>query len=205
MRLCLPSCIMRVHELGDHPVAELRIGQHVSALDFTFAWHASVTSAVDGAHGTIPPSRASGQLLLRSSWLRTSSGSATVLDADRVERAADDVVADAGKILHAAAADEHHRVLLQVVPDAGNVRRHLDAVGEPDAGHLAERRVRLLRGRACRRACRRRASAASAAAPGALPLAPLLRAPCLISWLIVGIERVSRLARTPSENRNWPF
>src|SRR5262245_7633768 len=71
---------------------------------------------------------------------------ATVLDADGVERPADDVVADARKVLHAATPDEHHRVLLEVVADAGDVGRDLDAVRQPDAGDLAERRVRLLRG-----------------------------------------------------------
>src|SRR5512140_1082808 len=69
------------------------------------------------------------------------------LDAHRVEGAADNVVAHAGEVLHAAAADEDHRVLLEVVPDAGDVARHLEAVGQADAGHLAERRVRLLRSR----------------------------------------------------------
>src|SRR5512145_1352067 len=69
------------------------------------------------------------------------------LDADRVEGAAHDVVAHAGEILHASAADEDHRVLLEVVPDARDVARHLEAVGEPDARDLAERGVRLLRGR----------------------------------------------------------
>src|SRR5205085_8842051 len=38
-----------------------------------------------------------------------------VLHALRIERAAHDVVAHAGQVLHAAAADQHHRVLLQVV------------------------------------------------------------------------------------------
>src|SRR5512143_1924999 len=66
------------------------------------------------------------------------------LDADRIEGAANDVVAHAGEVLHAAAADEDHRVLLEVVPDARDVARHLEAVGEPHARHLAERRVRLL-------------------------------------------------------------
>src|SRR3990170_1690501 len=47
-----------------------------------------------------------------------------VLDALRVEHAAEDVVADAGKILHAAAADEHHRVLLQVMALARDVTDH---------------------------------------------------------------------------------
>src|SRR5919107_2709952 len=76
-----------------------------------------------------------------------------VLDALGVERAADDLVADAGEVLHPAAADEHDRVLLEVVADTGDVRRHLDAAGEPHTSHLAERRVRLLgRGRVDARA-----------------------------------------------------
>src|SRR2546425_7482197 len=86
-----------------------------------------------------------GNLRLRAlrAVLRTTLLAA--LDADGVERAADNVIADAGEILHAAAANQHQRVLLQVVPDAGNVGRHLDPVGEPHARDLAQRRVRLLR------------------------------------------------------------
>src|SRR2546428_13818307 len=38
-----------------------------------------------------------------------------------VERAADDVVAHARQILHAAAADHHDRVLLQIMPFARDV------------------------------------------------------------------------------------
>src|SRR5207302_10252212 len=66
-------------------------------------------------------------------------------DADRVERAANDVVADARQVLHAAAADHDDGVLLQVVPDSGDVAGDLHPVGEPHARHLAQRRVRLLR------------------------------------------------------------
>ena len=66
---------------------------------------------------------------------------------DGVERPADDVVPHARQVLHAAPADEHDRVLLQVVAHARDVGRDLDAVGEPDARDLAQRRVRLLRRR----------------------------------------------------------
>src|SRR3954471_9085921 len=69
-----------------------------------------------------------------------------VLHALRVERAADDLVADAGEVLHPAAAHEHDRVLLKVVTHARDVRRDLDAPGEGHTRHLAPRRVRLLRG-----------------------------------------------------------
>src|ERR671916_3301443 len=83
-------------------------------------------------------------LLLRAV---TAAGLLAVADTLGVQRAADDLVAHAREVLHAAAAHEHHRVLLQVVADARDVGGHLDATGEPDAGDLAQRRVRLLRRR----------------------------------------------------------
>src|SRR5262249_6110276 len=64
-----------------------------------------------------------------------------------VERAANDVVADAWKIFHTAAPNHHDRVLLEIVADARDVGRGLQAVGEPHAGHLAQGRIRLLRRR----------------------------------------------------------
>src|ERR1700728_329976 len=70
-----------------------------------------------------------------------------VLDALGIEHAAQDVVAHARQILDAAAADHHHRVLLQVMALARDVADHLEAVGETNLGDLAERRVRLLRRR----------------------------------------------------------
>src|SRR4051812_23470882 len=83
-------------------------------------------------------------LLLRAV---TAASLLAVADTLGVERAADDLVADAGQVLHPAAAHEHHRVLLQVVADARDVGGHLDATGQADASDLAQRRVRLLRRR----------------------------------------------------------
>src|SRR4051812_30114623 len=57
------------------------------------------------------------------------------------------MVADARKVANAAAADQDHAMLLEVVALAGNVADHLALVGQADLGHLAQRRVRLLRGR----------------------------------------------------------
>src|SRR3978361_1141658 len=68
-----------------------------------------------------------------------------VLDALGVEHAAQDVVADARQILDAAAADHHHRVLLNVMPPTRNVADDLEAVGQTYLCNLAKRRVRLLR------------------------------------------------------------
>src|SRR5208283_4940452 len=73
------------------------------------------------------------------------AAAAAFLDARRVQRAAHDVVAHAGKVLNAAAAHEHDRVLLQVVALVGDVGDDLVAVRQPDLGHLADGRVRLLR------------------------------------------------------------
>src|SRR5512142_2260156 len=53
-----------------------------------------------------------------------------VLDAGGVEAAAHHVIAHARQVLHAAAADQHHRVLLQIVALAADVADHLEAVGE---------------------------------------------------------------------------
>src|SRR5207245_422788 len=61
----------------------------------------------------------------------------SVLHALGVEHAAQDVVAHAREVLHAAAADHHHRVLLQIVALARYVADDLEAVGEPHLGDLA--------------------------------------------------------------------
>src|SRR5579859_6450459 len=53
------------------------------------------------------------------------AGLLAVGDAARVERGADDLVAEARQVLDAAAADEHDRVLLEVVALARDVRADL--------------------------------------------------------------------------------
>src|ERR1700761_9217296 len=70
-----------------------------------------------------------------------------ILDALGIQHAADDVVAHARKVLHAAAADQHNAVLLKVVAFAGNVGQRFEAVGQAHLGDLAQRGVRLLRRR----------------------------------------------------------
>ena len=64
--------------------------------------------------------------------------------ANRIQRSTHNVVTNTRQILNTAAADEHNRVLLQVVADARNVGRNLDPVGQTNARNLAQRRVRLL-------------------------------------------------------------
>jgi len=55
------------------------------------------------------------------------------------------VVAHTGKVAHTAAADQHNRVLLQVVAFAGDIADDFAAIGQAHLGHLAKCRVRLLR------------------------------------------------------------
>src|SRR5689334_19223884 len=50
-----------------------------------------------------------------------------------IESAAHHVIAHSRQILHASSADQHNRMLLQIVPDAGNIGGHLDPIGQPDA------------------------------------------------------------------------
>src|SRR3954462_3470261 len=101
-------------------------------------------SATSGRRGAGPLRGMSALLLLRAV---PAASLLAVADALGVQRAADDLVAHAGEVLHPATAHEHHRVLLQVVPDARDVGGHLNAAGEPNAGDLAQRGVRLLRRR----------------------------------------------------------
>src|SRR4051812_30443651 len=123
-----------------------------------------------GSSGRIVAAERRGMSRLLGLHAVLRAGLLAVRDAGGVERAAHDLVAHARQVLDAAAAHEHDRVLLQVVALAGDVDRDLHAVREPDAGHLAQRRVRLLR--------RRRVDARAHPAPlrsGDLLLAPLAR------------------------------
>src|ERR1700761_491986 len=89
-------------------------------------------------------------LLLRAV---AAAGLLAVADTLGVQRAADDLVADAGQVTDTAATDQHDRVLLEVVPHARDVGGDLDLARQPDASDLAQRGVRLLgRGRVDARA-----------------------------------------------------
>ena len=80
-----------------------------------------------------------------------------VFHALRVERAAHNVIANARQVFHAAAADKHYGVFLQVVADAGNVGGNFKPVRKPYARNLAQGRVRFFR--------RRRVNASADPAP----------------------------------------
>jgi len=69
---------------------------------------------------------------------------AALLDAAGVELAADNRVLHTD-VLHAATAQHHHRVLLEVVPLARDIGSDFHTIREPDAGDLADGGVRLSR------------------------------------------------------------
>src|SRR6195952_1932460 len=100
-------------------------------------------SATSGLFGAGPLRGMSALVLLRPV---AAAGLLAVLDRLRVQRTANDLVANARQVLHATTAHEHDRVLLQVVALARDVRGDLDLVREAHARDLAERGVRLLRG-----------------------------------------------------------
>src|SRR5215470_13891975 len=101
-------------------------------------------SAISGRRGAGPLRGMSALLLLGAV---TAASLLAVADALGVERATDDLVTNTRQVADAAAADQHDGVLLEVVPDARDIRRDLDLAGQLDPGDLAQRRVRLLGGR----------------------------------------------------------
>src|ERR1039458_5210665 len=88
--------------------------------------HSWVTST-DRYTGSGTSSRRGGGPLRGNSGLLlgavAATGLGTIAHARGVESAAHDLVADTREVLHAAAADEDDRVLLQVVTDARDVGR----------------------------------------------------------------------------------
>src|SRR4051812_24304503 len=78
--------------------------------------------------------------------LRTVEGAtaATGINPGRVERATNDVVANARQVLHPTTTNENNRVLLQIVAFTRNVGGDFHAVGQTNARNLSKRRVRLL-------------------------------------------------------------
>src|SRR3546814_4222466 len=67
---------------------------------------------------------------------------ATIRHALGIERAANDVIANARKVLHASSADHEHRVFMQIMSLDRNVGGDLVPVRQPHAGNLSKLRVR---------------------------------------------------------------
>lgn len=73
----------------------------------------------------------------------------SITDAGSIQDAAHNMIAHSRKILDATATNHHDRVLLQIVTDARDIRRHLHTIGQTDARDLAKRGVWLFG--SCRR------------------------------------------------------
>src|SRR5262245_892816 len=136
-----------VHELGENQIAKFRVGDDLSLF-----------SAAATGHGRVPislscwtpalGSASAGVISLKAKSLRPfcsvyRAALLSVLHALRIEHAAKNVVAHARKVLHAATADQHDRMLLQIVAFARDVAHDLVAVGQPHLRDLAQSRVWL--------------------------------------------------------------
>jgi hypothetical protein len=127
----------RIDELGNILAAEFRIRQNFTLGYVTTTGHA-LLSLFFGCR----------QLgLLRALGAVLGAGLLTVLDALKVEAAANDVVTHTRQVLHTAAANQNNRVLLQVVTLTADVRNDLETVGQTNLRNFTQRGVRLLRSR----------------------------------------------------------
>ena len=69
---------------------------------------------------------------------------AAFFHADGVEGSADYVIANSGKVFDPATSNHNDRVLLEIMSDTRNIGGHLDSIGQPNSGDLAQCRVRFL-------------------------------------------------------------
>ena len=60
------------------------------------------------------------------------------VDTERVERTADDVVSNAGKVTDSTAANQHDRVFLKVVTFTTDVRADFTSVRKSDSCHFSK-------------------------------------------------------------------
>jgi len=68
----------------------------------------------------------------------------TICNPECIESASNDMVSHTGKVLYTTTANEHNRVLLQIVPDPRNIGGNFYTVCQTDAGDFAQGRIRLL-------------------------------------------------------------
>src|SRR5487761_12037 len=123
-----------VHHAGNKLLYQIaavdRVSGNFPANNKSLAWHSAILLLLSGFR----PFRA----VFRARLL-------AVLDASGIERPANYVIANSRQILHATAAHEHNRVLLQIVANAGDVRGDFGGIRKASARDLAQSRVRLLR------------------------------------------------------------
>src|SRR5207248_8507332 len=133
-----------VHQLRHERAPVHGVENDLALLDRALAWHLFSRSSFS----TSSPEHRSEAAGFRSGVALRAVLRARLLSithAGRVQRRADDLVPHTGEVLHAAAAHEHDRVLLQVVADPRDVRVHLGPARQPHARDFPKRRVRLLR------------------------------------------------------------
>ena len=139
------------HDRVDQPGHQLAVVLHVGnqfPLHSTASSHLFRTLSLNSIRDQLLLLTLRGRrFLTRLRTLRAVLGTTLtpLVNAEAVQRTADDVITHTRQIAHTTAFHKHHRVLLQIVPLATDVRRDLLTVGQPDTRNLAQRRVRLLR------------------------------------------------------------
>src|SRR5882762_6672659 len=136
----------RVHKFG-HQVRSVNwIGGNAALCNMSFTRHVAINSVLS-ASSESQRSTINGQRLplrlLRSLRSVLRAPLVATGNAHRIQCSAHHVIAHTRQILHAAPANQHDRVLLQVVPNAGNISRDFNTIGEAHARHLPQRRVGL--------------------------------------------------------------
>lgn len=66
------------------------------------------------------------------------------LDAEGVENASDNVIANTRQVANASTANQDNRMLLKIVVLSGNISVNFTTIGQADPGNLAQSRVGLL-------------------------------------------------------------
>ncbi len=122
-----------VDELREDHIAELGVRQDLPLFGGATTRHARSSSSL--------------LCLLRTLRAVLRTALTAVLDTLGIQRAANDMVSYARQIFDATATNHDDRMLLQIMAFARDVARDFEAVGQPHARNLAQRRVRLLRRR----------------------------------------------------------
>jgi len=131
---------------------ELRIGQNVTFWDFSSPGHPFSFVCFSVYKAKERPWRKTwshGPELLRF-WLLWpfsaifGTSLLAIRNSQRIEGTPDDVVSHTRKVLHTTAANEHNGVLLQIVPDSGDIGSNFYTVCQADTGDFAKRRIRFL-------------------------------------------------------------
>lgn len=68
----------------------------------------------------------------------------SILDADCIECATDDMVSNSWQVFHPSPPNEDDGVFLEVMPDSRNIGSHFDPIGQSHTGNFSKGRIGFL-------------------------------------------------------------